>query len=257
MTNINSWKIKCVTEGIWKHGILKYENESAPTTCPDNTNHEVVLDSAVIEKVIKTDVTRIVWNQTELIDPMTAITKVKGFILTLEPEVDVSSMVVSFPYDIDIICGYVKSKDSELGDYIDLLGMPLADSAIGIVAEDAAQDATIVKINSGAYSNMRKGLFVVLGSDPKEYEIKSCNDATEEVTLVEGLDSAKTTNDPVKIRRKYLDRYYICCDEKDCVSNEVKEASGLKETMQLKLNYYHVQQKTEPGVVCFWLVYRY
>jgi len=253
MTTVYLYKLWCITEGTWKY----VYGDSAPTVCPTDTSHTIDTNSITIEEIISPDIITTRLSQTDLLNENTAITVERGFNIPVTAGETISSKVESFPFDIDLVAGFVQYKDAVWGDYIEISAMPLGDASIGTLAADALAGDTVITVDNDAYQNLRLGNFVLIGTDTTEYRITSMDDSTNQLALESGLSVAHSIGDSIKMRRKILEKYWINTSEKYQLGMCVPQASGLSMVMQIEAKYFHAGTTHPDGNIYLWLVYRY
>ena len=255
---IYRYRIPCNTCGCFQYVWID-ENQDAPTKCPVSDSHEV--DSGGIEKTQTVDTSSNVFEirQNELLDPATASTMEEGIEIDIETGQNPSILTLSFPFVIDLLGA--KFFDSvEDGDKIDAYGMPLGDSPIGIITQEASSGQDYIYANSTVIDNAKQGVYLKLGSNSDEYMIKSIDSENSKITFTTNLANNHSVNDYIYIR------YYWCKNRflygsslgtYDSIGMDVIIPAGLPPEQQILLKYYHKTDPVEDSKKRFILIYRY
>lgn len=115
----HKYKIYCTTEQAWKYWILP-EGEPVPTTCPDDTNHQVDLNSISIESTFDPDPKTVTISETPPFAVPTFRTKwnAASDIVTVNEN---SEAVIDLTTVDEIYChgGEVLFEDVKFGDWIE------------------------------------------------------------------------------------------------------------------------------------------
>jgi hypothetical protein len=254
--NIYLYKLKCLTCDAWKE-VLKRESDGAPTTCPDNPAHEIDANSISKEITYKYDLSEVLIKQTTLMNPLVAVTAEKGFKVPIAAEDSISDKVFQMPFDVDLISGYVQNKDAQPGDYVEILGMPVGDSPVGQVAAAQTEGNDTVVLDNTGYSNIRRGFFVAFGSNTDEYRIVATDDDTNTITIQPALQNDVSVDDLVKLRRKFVESFYINDGGFYPLHQSVSDAAPFPDTTQMKVLYYHNSPAANDGGCYLWLTFRY
>ena len=244
MTDVNRYRMKCVTEDAI---VYRWESASdpAPTTCPNDTGHTVDQDSIVIVEQNIEEVQTVTIKQWGCVDHTTAVSQERGVYATTADGVNPTIVRFSFEYPVDILGGSIFFNNAEYGDYGYALGRIKDDSSIGTVTANADADQAVVEVSDAVIANVKHGYWVKIGTEDKEYVIKSVDAVAKTLTLTENLTVAKSTDDPVRMRIVWCDKVPIHANELYEFGDKVFEPTAFPTTMEIECRYHHVTTPTD------------
>jgi len=193
MTNIIEYRYKCTTEDLWIYELRKEQN-GVPTQCKNNAGHTIDANSIVITEKIDQQVSDVRIKRSELIDPEVAMTQDKGWDIIVKTGDTKSEIAERFPFNVDLINGYIRNKDAQDDDCFEAFGAPSEEQSIGTVSTAATKGDTDVILDATAYAEVTIGHTVRFANDETCYRIIDKNDGTNTITIHPTQEPGVTNN---------------------------------------------------------------
>jgi len=235
MSIISNYKIFCVTENMYVTGW----GTSAPTTCYNNIDHQVNLDSVSIVSSYDID-TVIVSN--EKIPPGREPTggqyKSKTLVFTCAPNaVTTGDVINKIPWSINWV-GF-SATTAHIGDTVSLVANP--DTPIGVLPSDVSSGVSTIPINVGMVPYLIRGFELKLSDGTNMDDlgtIVSVDSTNYTVTTEFGTTHSFSASTPTMFlsERKVVDELYINRD-------------GLKEFGKFKIGASYVPANSLTRVI--------
>ncbi len=149
--SINHWRIYCITEQEWSSGYLAAES-ATPTTCFNNTGHEVNLNSQQIVEVITNNTTNVKIIEESV--PTGGNFRCEGFKLTI-PAGTTATKVVSWPYIISVLQSFFAPNSSQDGDVLNVICGP--NTIVGLLTSSISSGTTVIPVSLTVVQNAMVG----------------------------------------------------------------------------------------------------
>jgi hypothetical protein len=156
MAELSKWRVFCVTENGWSYGWLETGSD-APTTCFNNTSHQV--NTGSISVIDTTE------NLTVKIKQETVETggnfKSKGYSFVAGANTS-TTLSVSWPYPVTACAVHIQTTEAQMGDVLNAIVGPK--TIVGVIVSPAYVGNTVVSVNSTVFKNSYVGYEAYIGS---------------------------------------------------------------------------------------------
>jgi hypothetical protein len=158
MSSVTKWRVYCNTEGVWSYG-YKDTSEGSPTTCFNNTGHEIQENSQQELEVISTDTinAKIV----EEYVPTGGNFRCCGKKFNI-PANSTVTYTVSWPFNISVLQSFFTSSADMEGDVVDVVTAP--NTIIGVLTAPVAIGDTVINVNTTVFQHLMVGYTLKLGN---------------------------------------------------------------------------------------------
>ena len=211
MSSIYKWQIWCNTEN--KYTYVWSDSETvAPSTCPNDTNHDVLPNSmGVIDYMSRLQV-----EIKEEIPPPGA-TPTGGYFQLISKAFDcpantTSSSSMSYPHPICIMGGYLNTNESMAGDIVSITAAE--GTIVGVLTSPITSGDTEIHVSSTVLSNVVTGRRVSItdGTNTTDYiTVIAKNTASGTVTLRSSCPYSFAAGSYVRMQIVYCDNVEIGC----------------------------------------------
>jgi hypothetical protein len=167
MPTVSKWRIFCTTELIFK----EVWSETAPTACPDNTNHTVNSDSiSFLESIASNEVFVGIED--------TGVTNghfgVRGWLCDIPAGTtgSISYTDNTFRFPVSMMLVSFRSSDNSEGDSFSAeVG---ANTVVGVCTTDAVLGSTMISVNSTVLSNVHPGFYIDITNGTTSSHLGEC-----------------------------------------------------------------------------------
>lgn len=180
IANVYKYRIYCNTEA---QNVYEWA-ETEPTTCPNNTAHDVNLNSISIMDQQGPSLFTIKEETTPTGGHYRAETRKIN--ADAGPNVT-TSMEYSWPFDISVLAIYLLPDATTADDILTVTIGP--DMVYGVVPQDITAGSTVIPVSASVMSNIKKGYYVTIDDGTN-------SDAVGRVIAVNTADSTITVETP-------------------------------------------------------------
>lgn len=204
---INKYRTYCITEQVW---VISY-GTAYPTSCVNNTNHEINPNSPHILETIEQNV---VFVETERI-PTGGNYRVTGFMKEIPAGTtgDISTFDESFPHPINLTLVSFKSDTNSGGDliYADIAPHTI----VGINTSAIIGTTSTFSVNSTVIENMQIGYYVDVFTGTTSHNLGMCIEKNIVNSSITTQLTAPDTVEPgnyIRLSIRNIDKYYLSND---------------------------------------------
>lgn len=158
MTTIYEYTYKCLTENAIITDDLRYEDESAPTKCKNDTTHTIDMNSRRVTNIIKENKIIVQEENIPTGGHFRAISKSIDLIGTEQN--NIKNTDFSFKYNISALAIEFVSDSNNQGDMIEMVIGP--DSGIGYITSDVSINDTVINVDNDVLTYVQIGYKVKL-----------------------------------------------------------------------------------------------
>lgn len=156
MTELSKWRVFCITENDWSYGWLE-TGSNAPTTCFNNTSHQVNTGSIGI---IDTTENLTVKIKQESVDTGGNF-KSKGYKFIAGANTS-TTLSVSWPYLTTACAVHIQTDETQRGDVLNAIVGP--QTIVGVITSPAYVGDNVVSANSTVFNISYVGYEAYIGS---------------------------------------------------------------------------------------------
>jgi hypothetical protein len=194
---VNKWRVFCNTEFDWSYGYL--DDGITPTTCFNNTNHEINVDSTNIEKTLADNIVVI---QEEHV-PTGGNFLTEGFSHNMIANTTTKKSV-SFSFPVTSLLARYTTLESHIGDVINLVTEPVT---IGVNVSSVNIADTVLHVSSSVLLHAVIGYEIIItdGVNTDFMDIiTNINTNTNMITMKAGAVHSFNTNSLIKIQKRLI-----------------------------------------------------
>ncbi len=194
------YKLYCVDEKT----IVKTWTDTAPTVCPNNSIHNIELDSVRVSEKYN-DIVKAI----EVSEGYFETTHIVMNIPSGDPG-DISEHDVTWPMDILLWKTFLTPSTDMIGDTISVLGAP--ETIIGTITSTVNINDTVINVNTTVTDNMWRGFLVTLDDGVNKDVLGRCiaiDSVAGTITVDTPASFSYNSGTPVKISVYILKDIYI------------------------------------------------
>lgn len=240
----------------------------ASLSASEKTELDNVVSQHDGENLPQDEVSNVEIKQYNVVDKNTLHTTLRGFQVDVNLNDDVSFKVQTFDYDVDIVDGFFEYKGFQQDDFVEAIGMPDGDPALGTTVDEITdQDDTLEYSDPYGYiaAGIDNGLFIKIGDSghdqslSDEYRIKSIDLQNNQITFDTNFGKTYAASSNLRIYSKRLENCWITTDKKFQIEPKLFEPFSLKSDKQIVFRYHHKNTiMTTPAYnVKTWIIYRF
>lgn len=154
---------------------------------------------------------------------------------------------------------YIPESDSnwQYGDTADFILIPPSDGIIGTLVNSSSMGQNIIHGDKTVIANIRNGFFIKIGSEEKDYQIKSVDYETGQINLFENLNENKNLGNFVHLRIYYLVKWPIYKGVLQRIGDITPSGTHVPLGWKLKIKYNHKNVPITNWEWLFGLIYIY
>jgi len=230
------FKFKCVTEDAWVY-MVKENSEGEPTTCPNDTGHQIDADS-IVRVDDCTEAVQLIKPASFDLIKTTRRMRTKGESVAVAQEDTTAVITFSVPYDVDMVCAKVFYPGARPQDYMETYVKLSGHPDYGTTTQAHSENDTVINVSDEIMSVPVLGPGLFLEISGQEYEIVSFDSSAKTVTLRTGLAGDVASGAGIKVMEKLSESYWLTSTEEFPICTEIEEYMGLTPDWEFNFKFH-------------------